>query len=179
VNGYFATIGAIHFGPLGEPVNGWPEGGLPVCDTPGQRTGFQIVTDGDGATYFTWNDHRPSDPPSRYFGYASRLDLFDGPEVGVEPVALASSPLRAAPNPFVGAVDLRLTLAQAGPVRLDVLDVSGRIVRRVASGWFPAGAHTRSWDGRTDAGSEAPSGLYFVRGSIGDREFGTRLVRIR
>lgn len=178
-NGYFATIGAIHFGPLGAPVAGWPAGGLPVCDTPGQRKDIQIVTGGGGATYLVWNDHRPSDPGSQFFAYASRLDVFDGPVVAVEPAGRPSSPLRAAPNPFVGTVDLRLTLAEAGGVRLDVLDVGGRIVRRVASGWLPAGTHTRRWDGRTDAGSEAPTGLYFVRGSIGGRELGARLVRIR
>ena len=179
VNGYFATIGAIHLNALGEPVAGWPEGGLPVCDTPGQRKDIQIVSGGSGATYVVWNDHRPPDPESQFFAYASRLDIFDAPVVAVEHAGLSPTTLRAAPNPFVEAVDLRLTLAEAGAVRLDVLDVGGRIVRRVASGWLAAGAHTRRWDGRTDAGSEAPSGLYFVRGTIGGREFGARLVRIR
>ena len=177
-NGDFATIAAIRLNPLGDPAAGWPEGGLPVCDTPGRRKDIQVVTDGSGTTYAVWNDHRPSDPEGRFFTYASRIDVLNR-TLAVEPIALPTIPLRAGPNPFVGTVGLRLTLAEAGSVRLDVVDLGGRIVRRVANEWLAAGAYTRAWDGRTDAGSEAPTGLYFVRGSIGGRTVGVRLVRIR
>jgi len=174
---YFAVIGAMHFDRYGAPAAGWPEGGLAVCDTPGQRKDVQIVADILGGAYVVWNDNRPTDPEGAFFAYASRLDEFD--VLAVDPAAPATPGLRAGPNPFREAVSLDLALAEAGNVRLDVLDVSGRIVRRVVSGWLPAGKHERAWDGRTDTGREAPAGLYFVRGSIGGRAVGARLVRIR
>jgi hypothetical protein len=176
-NGDFAVIGAMHFDQFGAPVAGWPEGGIPVCDTPGQRRGVQIAADGIGGTYVVWNDNRPPYPEGVFFAYASRLDEFD--VLAVDPAAPAPPALSAGPNPFGETVSLSLALAEAGNVRLDVLDVSGRIVRRVVSGWLPAGRHALAWDGRTDAGSDAPAGLYFVRGSLGGREFGARVVRIR
>jgi flagellar hook capping protein FlgD len=174
--GNAAVIGAIHLDHAGNPTMGWPQGGRPVCDTPGQRNSIRIASDGIGGTYIVWSDRRPPDSGSS-FVYASRLDAFD--VVTVAPDGQVSSPLRVTPNPFSGSVDLAVTLAKAGDVRLDVFDVSGRAIRRVAHGWFPAGAHALTWDGRSRDRGEAPPGLYFVRGSISGQAVGARLVRLQ
>ena len=147
-----------------------------MCDTPGDRSGIRIADDGIGGTYIAWSDRRPPDSGSS-FAYASRLDALD--VTGVEAAKTVSSPLRATPNPFSESVDLSVTLARPGEVRLDVLDVSGRAVRRVASGWFPAGTHAFPWDGRSGGGSHVPPGLYFVRGSVDGQAVGARIVRIQ
>jgi hypothetical protein len=44
-----------------------------------------------------------------------------------------------------------------------VFDASGRVVRGLASGVFPAGIRTVTWDGRDDRGERASAGVYFVR----------------
>jgi hypothetical protein len=44
-----------------------------------------------------------------------------------------------------------------------VFDASGRLVRGLASGVFPAGIRTVTWDGRDDRGESASAGVYFVR----------------
>jgi hypothetical protein len=44
-----------------------------------------------------------------------------------------------------------------------VFDASGRVVRGLASGVFPAGIRTVTWDGRDDRGERAGAGVYFVR----------------
>lgn len=44
----------------------------------------------------------------------------------------------------------------------EVLDAGGRVVRRM-TGETAAGATTVTWDGRTDAGAEAPAGIYRLR----------------
>lgn len=46
---------------------------------------------------------------------------------------------------------------------LAVHDAAGRMVRMLASGWLPAGAHQTIWDLRDQAGLQVPSGIYFVR----------------
>jgi hypothetical protein len=176
-SGRFAMIAAMHWDPEGNPASGWPEGGRAVCDTLGSRASLHIAADLIGETYVVWNDHRPPDPDYEFHTYASRLDL--PKTVSVRPAARIATPLDAAPNPFAGAVDLRMTLAEAGAVRLGVFDLGGRIVRRLQFGWLPAGAYTRRWDGRADDGSEVPAGLYFVRGSVGAHAVGARLVRVR
>ena len=49
------------------------------------------------------------------------------------------------------------------PRRLRVFDVAGRLVRTLVAGDRPAGEGTAAWDGRDEAGREAPDGVYFCR----------------
>ena len=67
------------------------------------------------------------------------------------------------PNPFNPRTTLSFSLAEAGPTRLEIVDLRGRRVRTVVEGWLEAGPHTRVWDGRNDAGMAVSSGLYFSR----------------
>ncbi|MEM1057423.1 MAG: T9SS type A sorting domain-containing protein [Bacteroidota bacterium] len=82
--------------------------------------------------------------------------IVDAEETPLAPEALALE--RPAPNPTSGAVTLRYTLAEAGTVRLAVVDALGREVAVVASGEQPAGEHTVTLDAR----GLAP-GVYVVR----------------
>jgi endonuclease/exonuclease/phosphatase family metal-dependent hydrolase len=63
---------------------------------------------------------------------------------------------------------LRFDLAQAGDVQLDVFDVAGRRVARLAAAAFGRGTHAVRWDGRGDGGRPLGSGVYFVRLSAPD-----------
>ena len=67
------------------------------------------------------------------------------------------------PNPFNPSTNVRFTLARDGLARLDVFDVTGRLVRTLVDGRLPAGDHAVTWNGRNDDGSQTASGLYFVR----------------
>ena len=46
-------------------------------------------------------------------------------------------------------------------------DLAGRVVRTLANGVLPAGYHQRVWDGRTQRGVMAASGVYFYRLEVG------------
>jgi flagellar hook capping protein FlgD/purple acid phosphatase-like protein/calcineurin-like phosphoesterase family protein len=85
--------------------------------------------------------------------------------------------LRAEPNPGLGAVALRVETDAAGHDVLDVLDLSGRLVRRLSRGWFEGGTRRVHWDGTADSGARAPSGTYLVRLRSGDRS-ATALVTL-
>jgi hypothetical protein len=65
------------------------------------------------------------------------------------------------PNPFNPSTTVPFTLEGAGHVTLRVYDVSGRVLATLVDGVMPAGAHTRVWDGRNDAGAPVSSGMYF------------------
>ncbi|HWO58332.1 MAG TPA: PKD domain-containing protein [bacterium] len=67
------------------------------------------------------------------------------------------------PNPFNPATVIAFSLAQTGPVRLDVYDILGRRVATLAEGDWPAGHHRVVWDGRDEDGIERASGVYFYR----------------
>lgn len=69
------------------------------------------------------------------------------------------------PNPVTTStsVALRFALPRRGAARIDVYDVSGRLVRRVLDGTVESGWTEATWDTRDDGGRNVASGLYFVR----------------
>ena len=91
--------------------------------------------------------------------------------------ALALAPAR--PNPFVASTTLRFTLAQAGRVSLDVLDLAGQRVASLYDGAADAGAHSVRWDGRDASGARRAAGMYFVRLSTGGQRVTRKLLLVR
>jgi hypothetical protein len=69
----------------------------------------------------------------------------------------------ARPNPFNPSTTIEFSLAVESRVDLRVFDCAGRVVRTLADTEFEAGPHTTTWDGTTDTGERAASGVYFVR----------------
>ena len=66
------------------------------------------------------------------------------------------------PTPFNAEVTIPFALAEAGPVRLVVYNLRGQQVRVLADGWVDAGVHRVRWDGHTEEGVEAASGIYWA-----------------
>jgi hypothetical protein len=66
-----------------------------------------------------------------------------------------------APNPARGTLRFTFDLPRAMRVRLEVLDVQGRVVAALAEGDFGPGRHERAWDSST--AHDRAAGLYFVR----------------
>jgi hypothetical protein len=94
-----------------------------------------------------------------------------GTLLGVDPEQAggAGLRLRAEPNPSFGAVLLTVEADAAGEQRLEVLDVQGRLVRRLSSGWFDRGIRQVKWDGRDASGARAPAGVYLINLHAGPR----------
>lgn len=70
---------------------------------------------------------------------------------------------RAHPNPFNPVVQIPYGVANASDVRLDIFDVSGRLVRTLVDGRKERGNHVVVWDGTTSGGSPTASAVFFVR----------------
>jgi len=71
---------------------------------------------------------------------------------------------RARPNPIdAGGTSLTFTLAAGERASLEVLDLRGRLVRRLWDGLGTGSRQTAIWDGRTEEGWTAPVGVYFAR----------------
>lgn len=69
----------------------------------------------------------------------------------------------SAVSPAVGRVPITYALREGGPVRLDIFDGLGRLVRALAWAHQAHGQHQIEWDGRDPKGRVVPSGTYFCR----------------
>ena len=83
------------------------------------------------------------------------------------------------PTPFNAEVTIPFVLAEAGPVRLVVYNLMGQQVRVLADSWAAAGEHRVRWDGRTAAGAEAASGVYWAVLHAGEIVQTAKLALIR
>lgn len=67
------------------------------------------------------------------------------------------------PNPFNPSTLIRFQTSVSGRVKLEVFDILGRRVVTLLNSDRPAGFHVVEWDGRSENGAAAASGLYFYR----------------
>jgi len=83
---------------------------------------------------------------------------------GVARVAAANGYVLAQnyPNPFNPTTEIRFTLPKDGQVRLDILDLSGKVVRTVLDRKMSAGDH-----GTVVNASEFASGVYYYQLTAG------------
>ena len=94
-------------------------------------------------------------PPSLAQLAAHEADALDARQFSDGAVALSS-------RPRAGGALLRYTMRNAGDVKLDLFDVSGRHIVTLVQAYEAAGDHEVAWDGASRSGSMR-SGVYFAR----------------
>ena len=121
--------------------------------------------------------------PGRSYRYM--LGVVDGDGEFVSQIQLLTMPTakngleQNTPNPFNPQTAIRFTLSATQNVSLAVYDVSGRLVRTLASGTQEMGTHTITWDGRNDAGATVSSGVYFYRLDAGKFSQTRKMVMLK
>ncbi len=68
-----------------------------------------------------------------------------------------------APNPFAAQTAISFGLPVSGNVRLNVFDMTGRLVTTLANEEMAAASHTVVWDGTDATGASVGAGVYFCR----------------
>ncbi len=142
------------------------------------------VADGEPTLYIRWT-MGPTDEGWTYCGWniddVELWGLGEGVMTGVdEPVVERSFRLNApTPNPFNPQTTLSFSLAQPGPVRLTVHDLSGRVVATLIDGSREAGDHRAVWRGRDDTGAAVASGVYFARLEAAGRADMRKMVMLK
>lgn len=71
--------------------------------------------------------------------------------------------IQAYPNPCNPSTNVEFSLPGDRRGQLAVYDVEGRRVRTLLDGFLGGGRTSLRWDGRTDSGGAAPSGVYLFR----------------
>ncbi len=146
---------------------------------------------GEGAGILATQLDRPG---NSYFvmaedGYLGRMDVeyaidlvyANAAKTGVLGEAFAGNAPRVAgarvqPNPFNPSVTIELQVPRTAVVRVDIHDVSGRLVRAATLGELAAGQHRHEWDGRDNRGQRVASGIYLAKIRIGDALVTRKLV---
>lgn len=79
---------------------------------------------------------------------------------------------QAGANPFQASTVLRFTTQTSGHVTVRIFNARGQLIRTLADEDFAAGRHEIPWDGRDNAGLNAPSGIYYgqARTSLGTED---------
>ncbi len=97
-----------------------------------------------------------------------------------EPVRRQEFKIAVSPNPMTSEVRIAYALPKASPVDLTVYNISGQVVRRLASESSKApGRYSIRWDGKNDQGHRVPAGVYFYRLNAGSFSETRKLVAVR
>ncbi len=82
---------------------------------------------------------------------------------------------KLSPIPFCDKLTIEFSLPERSPVRIDVFNSTGRLIRELTNTEMKAGIHTVTWDGRDAVGAEVAQGVYFIRLST---SFGERIGKV-
>ena len=144
--------------------------------TPTPTTAPTFVDSGSGMGYFSWTPAAADTgiftakflvQDLYYWGSGEFVTIIVGPTGIGGARGMLRPPLfelrQNSPNPFSGVTTIALTvddrfLSEGESATLKIYDVSGRLVRDL---WTGGGSMTVSWDGRSDDGTKATSGVYF------------------
>jgi hypothetical protein len=83
------------------------------------------------------------------------------------PAAIEIALLGNYPNPFNPSTSISFQLKEAGPVRMDIYNQKGQLLRTLLNATKAPGLHSVTWDGRDAAGNPSASGIYLYRLSAG------------
>lgn len=72
------------------------------------------------------------------------------------------------PNPFNPTTVIQYSLNQNASVVLQVYAIDGRLLRTLRQGHHTAGLYAVSWDGKSDTGEPAASGVYLCKMAAGE-----------
>jgi hypothetical protein len=84
-----------------------------------------------------------------------------------------------APNPFNPVTEIAFSVPRETDVELSIYDVTGRRVATLVDGTLESGVHRAVWNGRSDMGEQAASGVYFYRLTAGGEMVSRKMVLLK
>jgi hypothetical protein len=110
--------------------------------------------------------------PASSFGVTSSVAVADGSN-------LSQVILSAGPNPARGQVHIRYYTPSTPIASLEIFDAAGRMVRTLPGVRWTEGWQEVVWDGKTETGSVASAGVYWVRLALPGETRSVRVVQVR
>lgn len=67
------------------------------------------------------------------------------------------------PNPFNPSTTIKYELYRPSKVRLEIFDMTGKVVKTLFNDFLPIGSYEIKWTGENNNGGSVPSGVYFYQ----------------
>jgi len=127
------------------------------------------------------NSDNPDDRDPAWVWSSAPVDTFVVDGVAEHPIGKPDKISLASgyPNPFNSGISIGFALPASGHVSLEIYDMLGRHVKTLADEPFVAGYHNIIWDGSSDSGQMASSGVYFYKMKSGEFEETQKLVMLK
>jgi hypothetical protein len=169
-------------GQIGMRYTGYTQGPPWACIYTDQVNdhGYPMRTVWTGHSIIHVRDTEPDESArtrlaSLVYGFFGRAT--SGVTVAEIPSAMSLS--RNFPNPFNPSTRIKFSLSRRSHVRLLIYDVSGRLVRVLIDETRQAGTYGTAWNGKTEKGHQAASGVYFCRMEAADYKRSMKMVLLR
>lgn len=138
-------IWSIEYSSLGNPIN------EELFDTSLEISSFG--TDQDGELYICAFDGRIY----RFFPTATQIKKNENR-------AITKYELKQNfPNPFNPQTRITFTLFKSSTVKIEIIDLKGRLIQTLLNQVKPSGTYEAVWNGNNQNGIKQPSGIYFYR----------------
>ena len=82
-------------------------------------------------------------------------------------------------KPLVPVTSIHFDLPAKGPVRVEIFDSGGRMIRTLMSEVLPAGSYDANWDSKNEKGEPVPAGGYYCRVSLGWNSITEKLLMVK
>jgi hypothetical protein len=151
----------------------WPTGGAAVCTEASTQGHPDLAFDAEGGAIVAWWDSRCATAI-----YALRV-YSSGETTDASPLPVSEILQQNYPNPFNPRTVIRFYLPEAEEIVLDIYNVAGERVARLAEGTREKGYHEVSWNGRNDSGTQCASGVYFSRLTAGNSSISRKMLILR
>ncbi|MBN2829134.1 MAG: lamin tail domain-containing protein, partial [Candidatus Cloacimonetes bacterium] len=119
--------------------------------------------------YYYWLENVDFNGTVTLFGPIAIKIESDGPEDENPEVVYTTGINSLYPNPFNPSTTIAFTLKEDSDVKISIFNLKGGKVRELVDCHFTGRQkHTVVWDGKSDTGKLAPSGMYFLKFKAND-----------
>lgn len=174
-----SSVADVQFHYSTDKVN-FNETGMSSQD--GYRFSVQVPVYASGQQvdfYFTYldnsgNSHR--EPENKYYKFQYG-DLFVSLNIALSPIDYVLS--HNYPNPFNSYTNINFVADGNYPAELNIFDAIGRKVRTLYRGISDKGINRVTWNGRTDEGYEAASGIYIYTLTLNGKFYSNKMIYLK
>lgn len=83
------------------------------------------------------------------------------------------------PNPFNPSTTIKFEMQQKQHVKLEIFDITGKLIRKLIDNEMNAGLHELSWNGKDADGNQVNSGMYFYSLKSGSKISTKKMTLLR